>query len=209
MKDNYIGNIIIAFALGTLVFFAGAHACQSFPFLAEWVGGECWLDTKNDDLKLASDTPSSSVMAAQKIFLEAQALHTSSKDDEIIKAAIYALAQSGSEDAVATLKEIALTHESTEIRKAALYALARCESDEALIPFYLTLAEQGDRLSVRKAAIYAIGNVGNQEAVEALSALATSSYHVSIRKAAVHALQNCDSDAAQKALYGILAKVTK
>ena len=210
MKNNYIGNIIIAFALGTLVFFAGAHACQSFPFLAKWVGGECWFDSSKSDMNYASAASAKSMaQAAEGYYLKAKALQGGRSDDEIVKAAIYALANSGSDDAVDTLKNIALTHKSADIRKTALYALAQCAESEELLTFYQELAEHGNMLPVRKAAIHSIGQVGNQDAIKILVDFATSPHHVSLRKAAVHALQNCDSELAQKALYNILAKVVE
>ncbi len=209
MKDNYLGHLLIAFALGTLIFFAGAQACQSYPFLAKWMGGECWFESNESDALAVPVAANSATMAleAEKLYLKAKAIQGSQTDDDVVKAAIHALAQSGSAEAVEAIKKIALTHESTEIRKTALYALAQCASAEELLPFYVEVIEDGDRLSVRKAAVYAIGQIGKDGAVEALEKIATSPHHVSLRKAAVHALQNCESEPAQKALYRILAQV--
>ena len=211
MKDNYLGHLFIAFAVGTLIFFAGAHACQSYPFLAKWVGGECWFDTKKSEATSITVAANGATMAleAEKLYLKAKAIQGGQNDDEVVKAAIHALAQSGSAEAIAALKEIALTHESTSIRKTALYALAQCASAKELLPFYVDLIENGDQLPVRKAAIYAIGQIGNESAVEALEEIATSPHHVSLRKAAVHSLENCESEPAQKALYRILAQVAE
>ncbi|MFK7844666.1 MAG: HEAT repeat domain-containing protein [Rhodothermales bacterium] len=205
MKDNYLGNILIAFAVGTLVFFAGAHACESYPFLAKWVGGECWFQ---------SDEEMTSTMNAQELYLQAGVLASESsvalnkEDDEVMKAAIYALGQSGTSQALLALKKIIRTHESLEIRKAALYALAQGMDAKELVDIYQEVAERGDFLELRKAAIYALGQAESLETVSILETLARSNHHVSLRKAAVHALQNCDSDQAQKALYRILSDVS-
>ena len=206
MKDNYTGNILIALAIGTLIFFAGAHACESYPFLARWMGGACWLQPAVENISETSPTSMSSV--AQGYYLQAKTLRDVETDDEVIKAAIYALAQSGTAEAIAALKELARTHKSMEIRKAALYALAQCTASTELVAFYKAIAEKDDALELRKAAIYGLGQVGGKAAIDILVGLATSGHHVSVRKAAVHALQNCDSDLAQQALYEILDRVS-
>ncbi len=211
MKNNYIGSLFIAFSIGTLIFFAGAHACESFPALAKWVGGECWFESSpEEEVILAEESILNETIAlkAQGLYLKAHELQGSASDDEVIKAAVYALAQNGTSEAVATLKKLARTHESIDTRKAALYALAQCASSEELASFYRDIAENGDVLALRKAAVYAIGQMGDQDSVDILYELATSAHHVSLRKAAVHALQNCETEAAQKALYKILAKVS-
>lgn len=205
MKDNYLSNILIAFAVGTLVFFAGARACESYPFLAKWVGGECWFQ---------SDEELSPLVNAQDLYLHAEAMVSESslslnhEDDEVTKAAIYALGQSGTPKAMLALKKIVRTHKSLEVRKAALYALAQGIEGKELVDVYQEIAEYGDILELRKAAIYALGQAGGLESVDILEAFAMSNHHVSLRKAAVHALQNGDSEQAQKALYRILSNVS-
>lgn len=204
MKNNYISSLLIAFAVGTLIFFAGAQACNSFPTLAKWMGGSCWLESSTLVIAESAEAKTSITSSLMK----AGTSTSVETDDEVVKAAIYALAQSGTSEAVSTLKQIARTHQSVSIRKTALYALAQCAEDRELIGFYRELAMEGDVLELRKAAVYAIGQIGDGEAVAVLTEIAKSSYHVSLRKAAVQALQNCNDKSAHQALYDILNNVS-
>ncbi len=206
MIKNNAGNLLIACSLGLLIFFAGANACENYPFLAKWVGGKCWFD-KTMTIEILPVT-------AQQRYMEARSLYLEKSDDEVTKAAIYALAQAGTSEAIDALKKLVRTHKSIEIRKAALYALAQCApsaliSSAKLTEFYGDIIANGEALAVRKAAIHELAQANSKEAVVLLENLATSTHHVSLRKAAVHALQNCDSDLAQQALYRILTKVSQ
>ena len=206
MKNNYIGSLLIAFAIGTLIFFAGAHACESYPFLAKWVGGECWFDNSSENTAGVSSTVPE--LRAEQGFLKATALMGGETDDDVLKAAIFALAQSGSEEAVATLQEIVRTHANLEIRKAALYALAQCAEARQLVAFYSDIVEHNDMLALRKAALYSLAEIDDDAVVGVMEAVAMSMHHVELRKAAVYALQNCGSEPAQQALYRILTNVS-
>ncbi len=207
MKNNYVGSLLIAFAIGLMIFFAGAHACESYPFLAKWVGGECWFEDGDDFAEDAEQVPSAS--KAQALFLQTTVLRAGDTDDEVLKAAIYALAQTGSAEAISTLKEIVRTHPSIEIRKAGLYALAQCADAREQVVFFSDIIENNDMMELRKAALYALGQVNDDLVVKVLEEVATTPYHVELRKAAVYALQNNQSTEAQQALYRILAKTSE
>lgn len=205
MKYNYTSGLLLALAIGTLVFFSGVKACESYPFLAEWFGGECWLSPiEEDETRSQEELVLVMKSQAQK---DLSLVAADARNDEIVKAAIYALANSGTEEAADQLKEMARTHDSIEIRKTALYALAQCASAEKLASFYKEIALSDNVLELRKAAIYALGQSGEESVIDVFVELATSNQPIEIRKAAVYALNNFDAEPAHKALHKILTTV--
>ncbi len=199
MKYNYLGTVLVACFIGSMLVVGGAQACKHYPFLSKWMGGNCWLN----------DVEGLAFTKAETQPLDIQLLSVSSaKSKDVTKDAIYALARTESEDAVVVLRALALTHESLEIRKAALYALAQCMDDETLYQTYSDIALYGDELDIRVAAVYQLGQLSRAEAVPFLTDLALAPYPLSLRKAAVHALESNDSEAARQALRTILAKTS-
>ena len=199
MKYNYLGTVLVACFIGSMLVVGGAQACKHYPFLAKWMGGNCWLnDVEGFAFKKAGAQP------LDVTLVDAGGVQT----DGITKDAIYALARTESSDAVVVLRALVLTHESLEIRKAALYALAECMDEAALQQTYSDIALYGDELDLRVAAVYQLGQLGGAEAVAFLTDIAVAPYPLSLRKAAVHALEAEDSDAARKALYTILTNTS-
>ncbi len=169
MKNNYIGSFLIAFAIGLMIFFAGARACESYPFLAKWMGGECLFEDSAElmvdiAVDIADDTH---IHEAEKLYLQAMAIRASDTDEEVLKAAIYALAQTGSAEAISALKEIVYTHPSPEIRKAALYALGQVD-DVRVVRVLEEVATSPYPVELRKAAVYALQNADSEQAQASL-----------------------------------------
>lgn len=198
MKYNYLGTILVACFIGSMLVVGGAQACKHYPFLTKWMGAGCWLnDAQGSTFKLAG---------TQDASLHVFKLSDVQTDGALTKDAIYALARTGSADAATVLRALALTHESLEIRKAALYALAECIQGDALHKTYRDIAKYADELELRVAAVHQLGQYGDDLSVAFLTDLAVSPYPVRLRKAAVHALQNNDSEVAREALHNILSR---
>lgn len=197
MKYNYLGTILVACFIGSMLVVGGAQACKHYPFLTKWMGAGCWLnDAEGSTFKQAG---------AQPVALHRLDIADMQTEGALTKDAIYALARTGSADAATVLRAMALTHASLEIRKVALYALAECMQDDALGNTYRDIAQYGDVLELRVAAVHQLGQFGGDSAVAFLTELAVSPYPLKLRKAAVHALQNNDSAVAREALHNILS----
>ncbi|MEM8485844.1 MAG: HEAT repeat domain-containing protein [Bacteroidota bacterium] len=200
MKYNYLGTILVACFIGSMLVVGGAQACKHYPFLTDWMGAGCWLNDSQDKVFNEAGTQNIALH-----IMDMAGVEPANGNADLSKEAIYALARTGTEDAATVLRALALTHASLEIRKAALYALAECLEDEALHKTYSDIAQYGDELELRVAAVHQLGQLDTDSAVPFLTDIALSPYPLSLRKAAVHALQTNDSDVARQALYNILS----
>ncbi len=200
MKYNYLGTVLVACFIGSMIVVGGAQACKFYPGLSKWMGAGCWLGNSQQGVFSQAGT--------QGIVFNIEdvtGVPAASSTSGLTKDAIYALARTGAEDATTVLRALALTHESLEIRKAALYALAECMEDGALHKTYSEIARYADELELRVAAVHQLGQLDEDTSVPFLTEIALSPYPLSLRQAAVHALQTNDSDAARQALYNILS----
>lgn len=95
----------------------------------------------------------------------------------------------------------------SQVLKAAIYSLGNQGSADARQALMEIVRSDAD-ISLRKAAIHALQNLGSDEAlVGFLAELAISDTNLELRKTAVHALGNIGTMEAQNALVDILAKV--
>lgn len=200
MKYNYLGTVLVACFIGSMLVVGGAQACKYYPGLSKWMGAGCWLGNTQDGA--FSNTIQQGIVFNIE---DVTGVQTASSTRGLTKDAIYALARTGADDATTVLRALALTHESLEIRKAALYALAECLEDGALYKTYSDIAQYADELELRVAAVHQLGQLDEDAAVPFLTKIALAPYPLSLRQAAVHALQTNDSDAARESLYNILS----
>jgi len=128
-----------------------------------------------------------------------------SGDPELIKAAIYALSNSLTDEEVSLLFPFVEGDYTAEIQKAALYAIGNHETDEVRA-FLTNIALTHQDVELSKAAVYAISNTGGENAVTSLIKILSADIKTDIRKAAVHALGNVDSDSARDALIELIQK---
>src|SRR5437867_3938097 len=111
------------------------------------------------------------------------------EDEDVKLAALYALANMGSEKALSTLVSLYVQTESENLRGKIVYALGNFDAPEGRKKLEeIAMADKSEK--VRKDAVYALGNNGVSGSMEALKRIVRSNSEREVRKAALYSLGN-------------------
>ncbi|HLF14888.1 MAG TPA: HEAT repeat domain-containing protein, partial [Bacteroidota bacterium] len=169
------------------------------------VAFECYREFIGEypDSKWADDARSSMVGLASQLAREGKPEYEAmlknldeSADEDVQLAALYALANMGSDKAFSTVVTLYDQTKSENIRSKIVYVLGNFDTKESRKK--LSEIALNDRSSkVRRDAVYAIGNDDSPEVVEVLKKILNSKADLEVRKAAIYSIgSHSDGDGA-------------
>jgi HEAT repeat protein len=164
---------------------ADSGSRDALALLREKVQSSDTLGVRRAALRAMSDMQEhyTEVLAYLKTVAETES------NTELAVGAARAIGDTGSNEAVAALKEIYAKTTSTEVRKAVTRALADSSADaKEVIPTLLQIAQKDGKPEIRRSAISSLADIEGPEALAALKELAASGGEYETRAAALRAL---------------------
>ena len=156
MDRSLLGNLALVFGVSLMLAYTAMQTCDRVPALSMWMGGICGT---YEEVQKTSEEGAHHHTAVH--FFGGESGYF---DAEVSKAAVYQLAESGTDGALEAL--IALIHSDApvELRKAAVYALGQSAGGDA-IDELTRIAASDAPVELRKASIHALEGLGSVDAL--------------------------------------------
>ena len=195
-----VGNVVLPFELHNLpvIWLGKTDPAQSFTQLTDLYQKSQMNDVKKRVITAVALHP----LPDRVVRFAGGVIRNKATENELRKAAVYALEDQQNTQAVQLLQETTRSDFDAEIRKAAVYALGEQEAEDVLT-FLTNLAITESDTEVAKAACYALADRSGEGTFQALARILQEAKSLEVRKASLYAIADHGAEPAKDLLMSL------